>query len=90
MLAVASSVDASFIEGDTEGWIVHVGIVPVTGGRLVATTLIAEVLRHILAAGETRAQRHRRTILCPVYQQLGLSVRARCEPSLPQQPLWYE
>ncbi|MGE5286101.1 MAG: GNAT family N-acetyltransferase [Micromonosporaceae bacterium] len=55
LLASAGGVDVGFVAGATGGWIVQVGVLPAARRQAVATTLIVEVLRRMLAAGETRA-----------------------------------
>lgn len=52
-LADASG-DVGFIAGEATGWIAQVGVIPQARGRAVGASLIAEAIRRMRAAGETK------------------------------------
>jgi len=87
LLASVGGADVGFIAGAGGGWIVQVGVVPAARRQAVASTLINEVLRRMLADGQTRAMLNvnvNNPGAIAAYQRVGFrrtGRRARYEPT---------
>ena len=90
LLASLDGKDVGFLAGGEDadgGWIVQVGVVPAARRRAVASTLIVEVLRRMLADGQARAVLNvnvNNPGAIAAYQRLGFQRtgrRARYEPT---------
>ncbi|HWF80457.1 MAG TPA: GNAT family N-acetyltransferase [Streptosporangiaceae bacterium] len=95
LLASVAGADVGFVAGADGGWIVQVGVVPAARRQAVASALIVEVLRRMLADGQTQAMLHvnvNNPGAIATYGQLGFlhtGRRARYEPprlAAPWQP----
>lgn len=80
LLARAGGDDVGFIAGAAGGWIVQVGVIPAARGRRISARLIAEALRRMIEAGETRAVltvNVNNPAAIAVYERLGFTATGR-------------
>jgi len=87
LLASAAGADVGFLAGEGGGWIAQLGVVPAARRQAVASTLIIEVLRRMLADGQTQATLNvniNNPGAIAAYRRLGFrrtGRRARYEPT---------